>query len=612
MAKNLLLLLLLVCSFTVNGQNAYYDWVKAIGKAGQSQGAESIALDDEGNLYTTGFFVGIVDFGPTTLNGGAGNVFVTKQKPNGDFVWALKVGPGKGYGQGIAVDKSGNVYVTGFFEKTVDFDPGTGVTELTSKYRDDAFVLKLDPNGKFLWVVHLGGDDAEDEGHHIGFDASGNVLIGGMFQDTIDFDPGPGVYNLGTVSKYSRDGFILKLNPDGGFIWAKQLTGSGSVKKVSSFASDDENNIYLTGRHHKTTDFDLGPGVVNGLVPGSLSKAFVLKLDSNGTYQWVTEIGDLSLNCASTGMGLDAKLNIYLAGWFSGNGDIDPSENTLNVTSAGKYDMFVMKLDPDGSFIWAKTMGGSKDDKILDVAVDADGGVYTTGHLVETVDMDPNAGVAEFIGYGVENAFVHKLDANGEFQWMKHFVGLNLQTRCFGQAVALDPSGNIYSAGKMFDGVDFDPGPGRVGWGGSGGSNLYIHKLRSCGNNIPEFTDFKASACETYQFQGRGYFVSGKYEIALPNRFGCDSILRLDLTINKATTKDTAIASCRAIVWERTTYNSSGTYKKTLASSKGCDSVVTIDLDITPIDVSTSVSSATVTANASGATYPMVELQEEL
>jgi hypothetical protein len=128
-----------------------------------------------------------------------------------EFAWAAGMGgTGYDYGYGIAVDASGNVYTTGSFEGTADFDPGSGVSNLTSAGDNDVFVRKLDASGNFLWARSMGGTGS-DRGGGIAVDASGIVYTTGWFSSTVDFDPGAGTVNL--TSAGARDIFVQKLSP---------------------------------------------------------------------------------------------------------------------------------------------------------------------------------------------------------------------------------------------------------------------------------------------------------------------------------------------------------------------------------------------------------------
>jgi len=140
--------------------------------------------------------------------------------------WAKQMGSSdSNYSTAITVDNMGNVYTTGTFQGTIDFDPGPGVFNLTSidVYNGgDIFIQKLDASGNFIWAKKMGGV-AWDKSNSIAVDNFGNVYTTGAFIATVDFDPGPGTLNLVSVS--FDDIFIQKLDASGNLLWVKQMGG---------------------------------------------------------------------------------------------------------------------------------------------------------------------------------------------------------------------------------------------------------------------------------------------------------------------------------------------------------------------------------------------------
>jgi len=199
-------------SHFANAQN--FEWAKQLGGVSSDVGS-SIAVDAFGNVYTTGYFQGTADFdpGPGAFNltsAGGGDIFISKLDASGNFVWAKQMGgTSEDVGYSIAVDASGNVFTTGYFEGTADFDPGPGTFNLTSAGNTDIFISKLDASGNFVWAKQLGGTDY-DSGVSIALDTSGNVYTTGWFQGTVDFDPGPGTFNL--TSAGNSDIFVHKMS----------------------------------------------------------------------------------------------------------------------------------------------------------------------------------------------------------------------------------------------------------------------------------------------------------------------------------------------------------------------------------------------------------------
>jgi len=374
----------------------------------------SIAVDSSGNLYTTGYFEGTVDFDPgagtsNLTSAGSADVFVSKLDSSGNFVWAKSFGGSSGdRGYSIAVDSSGNVYTTGFFVGTVDFDPGAGTSNLTSAGSYDVFVSKLNSSGNFVWAKSFGGS-SPDAGYSIAVDSSGNLYATGAFQGTADFDPGAGTSNL--TSAGGADVFVSKLDSSGNLVWAKGFGGS-SGDVGNSIAVDSSGNLYATGDFYSTVDFDPGAGTSN-LTSAGGSDVFVSKLDSSGNLVWAKSFGGSSPDIGYS-IAVDGSGNVYTTGFFEGTADFDPGAGTSNLGSAGGDDVFVSKLDSSGALVWAKSFGGSSPDAGYSIAVDSSGNLYTTGYFVGTVDFDPGAGTSNLTSAGSYDVFVLKLTSSGE------------------------------------------------------------------------------------------------------------------------------------------------------------------------------------------------------
>ena len=229
----------------------------------------------------------------------------------------------------IAVDSSGNTYITGYFQSTVDFGGG----DITSAGAGDIFVLKLNSSGVFQWVKTYGNTNGE-QGEDIAVDSSGNVYITGGFRETIDFGGGD------VTSAGNKNIFVLKLNTSGVFQWVK--TYGGTLTDIGyGIAVDSSSNVHITGSFRGTVDF--GGGDITSAA--SSSDIFVLKLNSSGVFQWVKTYGG-TLNDFGYDIALDSSGNTYITGAFRGTVDFGEGD----VTSAVPYDMFVIKTSSSGVF----------------------------------------------------------------------------------------------------------------------------------------------------------------------------------------------------------------------------------------------------------------------
>jgi hypothetical protein len=330
-----------------------YLWARQVGGSGGDT-ARAIAVDGAASVYTVGYFQGTADFDPGAGTGnltsaGQEDMFVSKLDSAGNYVWARQLGGSSDdRGYGIAVDRGGNVYTTGWFYGTADFDPSLGTATFVSFGEYDVFVSKLDSAGNYVWARQLGGGSG-NVGYGIAVDGGGSVYTTGYFNGTADFDPGSGTANLATPS--GEDVFVSKLDSAGNYVWARQLGGS-SDDWGYGIAVDGGGNVYATGLFQGTADFDPGPIIAN-LTSGGDRDVFLNKLDSDGNYVWARQLGRSGYDIGY-GIAVDGGGNVYSTGCFSGTGDFDPGPGTFNLTSAGGGDIFVSKLTQSviGDRVW--------------------------------------------------------------------------------------------------------------------------------------------------------------------------------------------------------------------------------------------------------------------
>ncbi len=593
-------IIIIASCLTLGGyaQNPALEWVKQIGGA---TAVTSITTDASGNIYTTGYFTGTTDFDPGSdvfnLTAVGEDIFIQKLDANGNFIWAKKMGSVyDDRGHSITTDADGNVYTTGFFRDLADFDPGPDIYNLTA-VGEDIFILKLDADGNFIWAKDMGASN-HDQGASITTDANGNVYTTGHFWGTADFKPGQGVYHL--TATYS-DAFIQKLNANGDFLWAKKVGGnyydSGDV-----IATDANRNIYLAGRFTETVDFDPGSGIYN-LTATIDGDAFIQKLDDNGNFLWAKQLEGSIIS-----MTIDADDNVYTTGRFNQTVDFDPGVGVYNLTSVGDGDIFIQKLDTNGNFIWVKQMGADGHDRGNSIATDASGNVYTTGRFEGTVDFNPGLGVQNLTSTGDHDIFIQKLNTNGNLLWVEKIGGSAYDS---GNSIATDANGNVHTTGSFRETVDFAPGVDVQNLTSIGSPDAFIQKLNQC---IPTGIDM-VTTCDTYTWiDGNTYTESNNtatFNIAGGAANGCDSLVTLDLTITSVMGIDTQTA-CDSYTWiDGNTYtesNNTATFNIAGGAANGCDSLVTLDLTINKVsDITIFINGSTISANNSNAIYQWLD-----
>ena len=556
-------LLLLLLQFNIFSQTVSLEWVNTFGSASNLSevSGNKTLIDLQGNLFVIGEFSNTVDFDPNLnvfnlTSNGSRDIYIQKLDSNGNFLWAKYIGGlGKETFADAALDNLGNLVIVGNFNQSVDFNPGLGVNFKTTIGALDFFVLKLDNNGNYAWA-HSFGSALTDVVRKLCLNSSNDIILGGYFHNTIDFDPGISFFHRTAIA---YDIYLLKLNTQGNFIWVKTLEGSPiSNGDLNGLAIDVNQNIYMGGTFKDIIDFD--PGIQynaqSSLAPNAYS-FFILKLNDSGQFQWV-RITNIP-SCRT--MASDNFGNIFIGGVFSGTVDFDPGPNIYNVSTIGAA-AYVLKLGTNGNFIWIKKMGGVNGplviDAVNDVKCNAQGDVSLCGIFAGLEDFDPNAG-NYLLGPGSlstrMNAFYMQLDNNGNFKWAAAIGDYFAQADA--QCLAQANHEKMYIVGSFHGTTDFDHNSGVQIISSNGGYRAYLIKLKPCTSNSS-----------------------------------------IDV-----------INSCSPITWiDGITYTTSNfSAKDTLSNANGCDSIVTLNLTLTALDTSIQVNNNMLFSNATGVTYQWVE-----
>lgn len=395
------------------------------------------------------------------------------------FEWVVRAGAATTFsgGYGIGYDASGNIYATGRFSGTVDFDPGAGTTNLTSAGVLDTYITKVDAGGNLIWARRVGGPN-DDYSFDVFVDESGNVYIIGAFSGTADFDPGAGTFNLSSAGLFIDDIFVLKLDTGGNLAWARKI-GGADFDFGRSITVSAAGNVFTTGSFRGTVDFDPGPGTSFLTSASGGNDIFISKLDAAGNFVWAKQLGGTG-NDIGYAVTVDDAEKVFTTGSFSTTADFDPGPSVFNLTEVNNGDIFISKLDATGSFVWAKGMGGTSSDVGHSIQVDDNGNVYTSGFFHTTVDFDPGPGTVSLVSVGFNDAFICKFDVNGNYLWAKGMGGTSDEES---SGLALDEYGNVYATGSFESTVDFDPGSGIFNLT-PGGNTGFVVKLDNSGDFV--------------------------------------------------------------------------------------------------------------------------------
>ncbi|AEA45312.1 T9SS type A sorting domain-containing protein [Fluviicola taffensis] len=328
-----------------------YSWAKRTGDS-QAEYARAIDVDAAGNVYSTGIFTSTsVDFNPgsgtlnltNNSNAGAGDIFIQKLDGNGNFLWAKALG-GTTFDTpyDIRTDAS-NVYITGEFSELVDFNPGAGVSNLSVQqvgqgYKD-AFVLKLDLSGNFVWARDIASGTSTSTGKGIDIDAAGNVYTGGYFiSANTDFDPGPGSVQLTNFTGVKA--FASKLDVNGNYVWAQKIASpAGDFIYGKDIAVDNAGNCLFNCYFNSTANVELLSGTASFTSSGG-DDILLTKLSPTGNFLWAKQFGGTGQDQINS-MKLTNTDHLIATGTFENTIGFD----AFSITSAGNSDLFLANLD---------------------------------------------------------------------------------------------------------------------------------------------------------------------------------------------------------------------------------------------------------------------------
>ncbi len=369
--------------------------------------------DAVGNIYTVGYFGGAITLsGIDLVSSGVSDILIMKHSSNGTLQWAVKAG---GFAEDRALsvvsDNSGNIYVTGFFYGTAQFDSQT----LTSSGSYDIFIAKYNNTGNFQWAKQAGGTQA-DISNSITLDNSGNVLIAGQYMGTASFDS----YNITSLVNPQSgldciNSFLAKYDSNGNCIWVKNGQSDDNCRAIS-VASDNSNNIYVTGQLSDTLDFGISH---NNNINNAI---YLIKFDSNGDELWYKKIG-ASLHNIAYSITTDSNEDVIITG--EAHGTLYFFNNPIySLSSIYPYQAFLAKYSSSGNFEWAVSDGSESYTSSQVVKVGSSNDIFISGNFhCKFSEYADEFGQGTFNSIGYNDIFVAQYDTDGQRLWMRNFGG---------------------------------------------------------------------------------------------------------------------------------------------------------------------------------------------
>ena len=562
------------------------------------------------------------------------------------------------------VDKGGNTYTIGFFANQITYNTSSGQQTFTSRGFVDGFVLKMDKNQQVIWVKTMGGENF-DYLRDIYLTPSNDILISGEFNKKAFIG---GVQD--SIALFSRgyyDMMVARLDNDGNIKWVNTFGGPNDDYAVNVRQTTD-GSIQVAGTFHEKI-------IYNNLTGDSFqckgTNFLLLNLDALGATLSARNYGGNLGGVSYVGTTTDIAGNILLTGQMDGaltfyhNGDSTVIKEKLN------GDIFAVKLNPTGEFLWAKSYSGAGNDAGRCIITDQNLNIYSVGYFSDSVNFGTNSVPLWKKSKGSWDSFIQKLDPNGNRIWLKTFGGQSQDRTTF---CALTPSNHLITVGYVIGSTtDFDPGPDTLnikGWVGpdgfiqkydSDGNMIWTNRfggnktevgisilpvgngsyilngcygdstrfsfgtdsllLRSKGNEdafIIKFKDCQGSyssidlmGCDAVEFAERTYTASGQYPVELTSASGCDSIITLNVTVNTSNVTYLNQSTCEPYTLNGITYDTSGTYYQTYMNQMGCDSLLVLKLDYPYINTSIVQDWSTLYVDQDlGATYRWIDCND--
>lgn len=436
------------CGGGINPADISNDWALVWGGTSYDNGS-AVITDESGNIYVAGVFSDETDFNPVPERVASLSVryfdkdfFLTKFSPTGEYQWSRIWGTPEDNAMDensvndMTSDPAGNIYVAGYFQAVLDFDPGEAVEEHSSLGQSDAFLSKFDSDGNFIRVLTWGGT-SYDSILGVESDSVGNIYVTGNFGETIDFDSGDGVEEHS--SNGDADVFVAKLDAEGNFIWA--CTWGGDTSEYSSaIALDSSGHVLVSGSFHsETVDFDPGLGIDEHQTFAGYD-AFLTKLTSDGKYVWTKTWGSYE-DDSGTDVDVDGSGNVYIAGGFKDPMDVNPGAGVKMLYSNGYDDVYLVKFSPVGDYQWGFSWGGVEYDVIGGIEVNG-GNIYIAGSFRGDVDFDPGSAMQSLDSY--YDICVSCFNPDGLLRWVGRWETPD-EDYCSG--ITVSNAGHIFISG---------------------------------------------------------------------------------------------------------------------------------------------------------------------
>jgi energy-converting hydrogenase Eha subunit B len=376
-------------------------WSFSLGSNNGNERIQAITLDPQNNIYVGGYYGGNFDADPDTSTHlliqnntiwfNISDAFLAKYSPSGKLIWAFSLSSQyNDYINNIDYSVQGKIVIAGFYEDSLDFDPGPSNVPLLVGVSGfgDGFFASYDTSGNFNWVKRLGSATVTENLKYLETDTTGAIIIGGTFTSSLDFDPSPSAgYTLDP--EIALRYFLAKYNSSGNFVWARKLYSLSGNDKLFGLSVDANNNVYTIGEFTDTVDFNLSNSVVFNLTTAGDFDGFIAKYSPSAAFLWAKKIGLPNVNESLNSMVINDANEIYLSGVFQGNGiDVDMGAAQFLLNSNGAKDIMLLRTNLNADLLGAIAIGGTANETAGCVASASFGSVLVSGQFLGNIDLD--------------------------------------------------------------------------------------------------------------------------------------------------------------------------------------------------------------------------------
>jgi Secretion system C-terminal sorting domain/PKD-like domain len=575
-------------------------WSFGIGGNGQDEGGD-IVLDGTGNVLIAGRFASSIDFDPgVNLNIKASNgdrdFYFAKYTSSGNLLWVNTIG-GAGYDdtEDMVVDVLGNIYISGSFQFTVDFDPGAGFATRISNGLDDAYIACYNATGIFNWVKSFGGN-AVDDFAGIQLDGLGSIYGVGLFTGTTDFDAGIGVYTVSSLGL--ADVFIVKYDVLGNF---HDVVTCGGIGFDAAYGIEFYNDIvYVTGTFSNGVDFDPGisTAIENSLGSGDI---FLCQFDTAFNFNWVNTAGGTGFDMGAD-VSVDSYGNVIGTGMFRLNSIFQGGLFSKNLVALGDRDIFIDYFNDSGKLLNVFPIGSIGVDNVNTFYFDKNSSaLFVSGFIGGFADFDPDTNILTPMNFnGVTDIFYAKYSLCDSVAILNAISGDSLI--CEGDTVyysvdSLNSCENCrwtFPLGSLL--LDSTGADVLFVAGGQSGV-LAVYKANTCleSDTVRIWLTIQSrpllfvsdSLCigSVYIFPDGTLGTSDTIQTSYLNTvLGCDSIIITNLKFTQPVLVSNTIAVCygSGYLFNGINYTASGIYSYTISTPGFCDTTHMLNLSILP------------------------------